>query len=65
MKSIFALTHPTMIPQLHALNIDEYDAVNDLWNSWMAIRDSWAPALSAAQAGDHDGVSICLSRLME
>ena len=64
-KTVFALKHPTMIPKLHALGIEDYDAVTALWQSWMGIRESWEPVLAAARAEDHNRVSKYLSQLME
>ena len=64
-KTVFALTHPTMIPELHVLPIDDFSAIIALWQSWMGIRDSWKPVLAAAKAGHHDQVAIRLSQLME
>ena len=65
MKTAFALTHPTMIPELHVLGIDDYSAIIALWESWMGIRRSWQPVLAAANSGNHGLVSELLSLLME
>ena len=64
-KSVFALRHATIVPELHRVDGDDYAAIDAVWQSWLGIRAAWEPAMTAAQAGDHDEVSECRARLMQ
>lgn len=63
-KSVFALRHATIVPELHCVD-DDYAAIDAVWQSWLCIRKAWEPVMAAAQAGNHDDVSECLATLMQ